>query len=84
MMAIVDAKTGKVYDPPLRGGGTELYIPMDMLGDGEIDFNPHSRLMVLRDACKYSRIECGVYYFNWQNDQFTLVKRMLLNTTKEQ
>jgi hypothetical protein len=33
MMAVVDAKTGKVYDPPLSGAGTELYVNMDMLGD---------------------------------------------------
>src|SRR5664279_1289409 len=48
MMAIVDAKTGTVYDPPLSGAGTEFYVNMDMLGDGEIDFKPQSSLMVLR------------------------------------
>lgn len=61
-------------------GGTELYVSMDMLGDGEIDFGPRSSLMVLRNACKDGRSECGAYYFNWQNNQFTLVKRKSLWT----
>jgi len=37
MMAIVDARTGKVYDPPFTGAGSELYVPMDPLSDREID-----------------------------------------------
>ena len=84
MMAVVDAKTGKVYNPPLSGSGTELYLNMDMLGDREIDFQAHSSLMVLRNACRIARSECGVYYFNWQNDRFTLLKRVLIDLTKEQ
>ena len=84
MMAVVDAKTGKVYDPPLSGTGTELYVNMDMLGDREIDFKPESSLMVLRNACRIARSECGVYYFNWQNNKFTLLKRVLMDLTKEQ
>src|SRR5580693_2326943 len=84
MMAVVDAKTGKVYDPPLSGAGTELYVNMDMLGDREIDFKPLSSLMILRNACRIARSECGVYYFNWQNNRFTLLKRVLIDLTKEQ
>jgi hypothetical protein len=84
MMAVVDAKTGKVYDPPLSGSGTEFYVNMDMLGDREIDFNLKSSLMVLRNACSNARSECGVYYFNWQNDRFTLLKRVLIDLKKEQ
>jgi hypothetical protein len=84
MMAILDAKTGKVYDPPLSGAGTELYVNMDMLGDKEIDFNPQSSLMILRNACRIARSECGIYYFNWQNNRFTLLKRVLMDLTKEQ
>jgi len=83
MMAVVDAKTGKIYDPPLSGAGTELYVNMDILGDREIDFKPHSSLMVLRNSCRIARSECGVYYFNWQNNEFTLLKRVLIDLTKE-
>jgi hypothetical protein len=84
MMAVVDAKSGKVYAPPLSGAGTELYVNMDMLGDREIDFKPQSSLMVLRNACRIARSECGVYSFNWQNNKFTLLKRVLLDLTKDQ
>lgn len=83
MMAVVDAKTGKVYDSPLSGSGTGFYVSMDMLGDGEIDFRADSSLMVLRNACRFARSECGVYYFNWQKDRFTLLKRVLIDLTKE-
>jgi hypothetical protein len=79
MMAIVDAQRGKVYGPPLNRGGTELYLPMDPMSDVEIDFRADSSLMVLRNACKTPRSECGVYYFNWKNNQFALVKRVLVN-----
>ena len=84
MMAIVDAKTGIVYNPPLGGVGTELSVPMDMVGENEIDFELHSSLMILRNACKVARSECGVYYFNWRDHQFALVKRILVDLTKEQ
>jgi hypothetical protein len=82
MMALVDAKTGRVYSPPLSEVGMELYVPMDMMGDKEIDFQPNSSLMVLRNACKAARKECGVYYFNWECDHFALVKRTLVDLTK--
>jgi hypothetical protein len=81
MMAIVDAKTGTVHGPPLSRDG-ELYLPMDMLSDREIDFQPDSTLMILRNACKGARSDCGVYYFNWNNDRFVLLKRTLVDLTK--
>jgi hypothetical protein len=82
MMAIVDAQTGKVYDPPLSAKEEELYVPMDLLSDREIDFKPDSNLMVLRNACSEARQECGVYYFKWQNEHFVLVLRNLNDLTK--
>lgn len=83
MMAVVDAQSGRVYSPPLGGkGDEELYVPMDPLGDHEIDFQRDSSLMVLRNACKESRRECGVYYFNWQDDHFALIRRTLVDLTK--
>jgi len=83
MMAIVDAQTGKVYDPPLSPKGDELYVTMDLLSDVETDFKPDSSLMVLRNACREARQECGVYYFNWQNEHFVLLRRTLKDLTKE-
>src|SRR5580698_9896389 len=52
MMATVDAETGKTYDPPLSGVGSELYVPLDMLSDMHIGFRRDSSLMVLRNACR--------------------------------
>ncbi len=79
-------KRGKVAEvsPPLSGAGTQLYVNMDILGDGEIDFDPQSTLMVLRNACRVARSECGIYYFNWQNNGFRLVKRILIDLVNNQ
>jgi hypothetical protein len=77
MMALVDAITGKVYPPPLSGPGTELYVPMDPTSNREIEFKPDSTLMILRDACREARRECGVYFLRWKDNQFVLISRQL-------
>jgi hypothetical protein len=76
MMAIVDAKTGIVYDPPLSGVGSELFVPLDNLSDMEVDFQPDSSLLVLRNACRdfSKRNSCGVFYFNWKDNHFDPLK----------
>jgi hypothetical protein len=56
---------------------------MDMLSDREIDFQRDSTLMILRNACKGARSGCGVYHFNWNNDRFVLLKRTLVDLTKD-
>lgn len=84
MMAVVDAQSGNVYDPPMSAPGEELHVPMDPSGDHEIDFQIESSLMVLRNACKGERRECGVYYFNWNNDHFALIRRSLVDLSKAQ
>jgi hypothetical protein len=85
MMATVDAKTGVVYAPPLSGVGSELYVPLDNLSDGEVDLRPDSTLLVLRNACKNfkDRKSCGAYYFNWKNHHFDLVKFVQADPLKE-
>jgi len=82
MMAVDDAENGVVYPPPLSGVGTELEVPMDIMSEREIDFRLDSTLMVLRDACRTARTQCGVYYFNWTGSRFDLVKRVLVDLTK--
>ena len=76
MMAIVDAETGSVYDPPLSGTGTELFVPLDDLSNMETAFRRDSSLMILRNACRdfKDRRSCGTYYFNWKDNRFELVK----------
>jgi len=76
MMAIVDAKTGVVYAPPLSGAGSELYVLLDNLSNMEVDFRVDSSLLILRNGWRdLTNIgSCGAYYFNWKDDQFSLVK----------
>jgi hypothetical protein len=73
MMAIVDARTGRIYAPPFSGAGTVFFVPMDPMSGKEIEFRLDSSLMVLRNACAGARRQCGEYYFNWTNHRFTLV-----------
>ena len=85
LMAIVDAKTGVVYEPPLSGDKyhdeEELFLPLDNLGEAEVDIRPDSSLMVLREACTdyQNRKTCGTYYFNWKDNHFDLLKFVYVN-----
>jgi hypothetical protein len=82
MLAIADAKTGKICGLPLSGKGPGLYVPMDPMSDVEIDFRLDTSLMVLRNACHEGRTECGVSCFNFNDGQFVLLKRILVDLTK--
>ena len=84
MMAIVDGKTGSVYGPPISGTDSGFFIPMDPLSDREIDFRLGSTLMVLKNGCHEGRKECGVYYFNFKDGNFMLLKRVLVDLTKSE
>ncbi len=85
MMAIVDARTGVIYDPPLSGAGSELYVPLDNFSDMEVDLRPDSSLLVLRNACRDFRDtgSCGIYYFNWKDNRFALMKFVAVDPLKE-
>jgi hypothetical protein len=84
MMAIVDAKTGRVLEPPLSRKGS-LNVPMDNLSDAEVDMRPDSSLLVLRNACRdfRNRNSCGIYYFNWNDNRFALVKFVMVDPIKD-
>lgn len=84
-MAIVDAKTGIVCEPPLTDQDF-LHVPLDNLSDMETDVRPDSSLMILRNACRDSkdRKTCGTYYFNWKDNSFDLVKFVFVDPLKEQ
>jgi len=78
MMALVDAKTGTIYQPPLGGRGNDYFaVPLMPLDDkASEDFMLTSSLMIVRHACRdfKDRKTCGTYYFNWQDNRFNLVK----------
>jgi hypothetical protein len=80
-MAIVDAKTGNVYKPPLSAKGS-LQVPLDNLSDMDVDVRPDSSLLVLRNGCSdfRDRKTCGNYYFNWKDNRFVLVKFVMVDT----
>jgi hypothetical protein len=42
----------------------------------EVDFRPNSSLLVLRNGCRdfAKRSSCGVYYFDWKDNHFDLLK----------
>ena len=84
MMATVDAKTGIIYEPPLADKGS-LDVPFDNLSDMEIDLRPNSSLLVLRNACRdfKNRDSCGIYYFNWKDNRFMLVKFVMVDPLKD-
>jgi len=83
MMAIVDAETGNVYEPPLAEKGF-LHVPLDHLSEMEVDLRLDSNLIVLRNACRdfKDRTSCGVYYFDWNGNRFALVKFKMVDTSK--
>jgi len=81
MMAIVDAKTGVVYDPPFSLAGSELHLPLDSLSEMEVDFRRDSSLLILRNGCSdfKNRDSCGVYSFDWKDNRFALVRFVPVN-----
>lgn len=82
MMAIVDAKTGAVYPPPLSKDGKDLNVPLNIQADMQIDLRPESSLMVLNEACEVAFSKCGTYYFNWTGARFELLRFVRSLTTK--
>ncbi len=83
MMATIDAKTGKVYEPPLSAKGS-LWLPLDNLSNMETDLRIDSSLLVLRNACRdfKDRKTCGTYFFNWKDNRFDLLKFVMVDPLK--
>lgn len=76
MMAVVDAVTGTVHNPPLARRGSELWVPFDNQSEMNVDYRVGSELLILRNGCRdfRNRATCGVYYFRWQNDRFETLR----------
>jgi len=73
MMAIVDAKTGQIHNPPAIHYKAELLLPLGM--SGNVEFRQDSTLMIVRRSCVSSPDHCGTYFFNWTGSAFQLVAR---------
>lgn len=84
MMATVDARTGRGYEPPLADKNS-LSLPLDNLSKMAVDFRLNSSLLVLRNACHdfNDRASCGVYYFKWKEDGYSLLKFIFEDPLKD-
>ena len=83
MIAVVDAETGIVYDPPLCWGSCaqSFAIPLLELRVAEVDYRLNSRLMVMKASPEQSNrlhAPCFAYYFLRQENGWTLLRRMWL------
>lgn len=85
MMAMIDAVTGKVYEPPL-GVTHSLTLPLlnvgwSVPGNPEITFRQDSRLMVIKATPDYVQENHHSYahYYVWQGTRWSLLHRERLD-----
>jgi hypothetical protein len=86
MTAIVDARTGQIYNPPISeddgGGQMPFLLPEVILPDvktgapwvADLEYRLNSRLMVVK-AYDQTQQENYVHYFLWTNNRWTLLRR---------
>jgi len=86
-MAIVDARTGDVYYPPIsiNGVGARSFdLPLLMIGDSvpqnpEVQFRLNSSLMIINATPNQSgRQPSYTYYFLWRQNRWTLLRKVPL------
>lgn len=89
-MAIIDAKTGDVYFPPIsvEGIGARFFaLPLLRVRDvassqnPELQFRPNSSLMVIRATPNHwkSNASSYTYYFLWRQNHWTLLRKASLD-----
>ncbi|MEP6539866.1 MAG: hypothetical protein ABJF23_31350 [Bryobacteraceae bacterium] len=85
MTAVVDAESGTVYNLPISYdgvGGRDFTRPFLNIGYtmpqvADVDFRENSRLMVIKATPK-DQPKSWTYYFLWQNNRWTLLRRIPL------
>lgn len=80
-MAMSDAETGAVYNPPISAGGLALPMLMFPVSVGkapELDYRLASRLVVIRATPHWDQRDAASYafYFLWQAKHWTLLRRV--------
>jgi hypothetical protein len=80
-MAMSDAETGTVYNPPISEGGfvlPMLVFPNSAGGAAELQYRKDSQLMIIRATPHPSRRDAipGAFYFLWQGNHWTLLRRV--------
>lgn len=87
-MAIVDARTGDVYPPPIsfEGVGARSFdLPLLTIGNSvaqnpEVQFRPNSSLMLIKATPNQSgRHTSYTYYFLWRQNRWTLLRKVALD-----
>lgn len=70
-IAVIDLKTGRVYDTPfsILGYGSAYQYEG---GSDELEYRASSRLLVAR-GCPEDR-NCGTYYYEWKGDHFDQIR----------
>jgi hypothetical protein len=84
MMVVVDAVTGRVYNPPLafgNEGNQRIGLPMFGFSPAPLKFRLTSRLFTM-DACPEQPTKfhapCFSYYYLWQDNEWHLLRRVRL------
>ena len=70
-IAIVDLKTGGVYNGPFLILGYGIPYKYEG-GDDELQYEPSSRLLIAR-GCPEDK-NCGTYYYEWKDDHFNQIR----------
>lgn len=87
-MAMVDARSGHLYYPPISidgAGARNFGLPLLMVGDSvsrnpEVQFLANSSLMIVKATPNQSgRHPSYTYYFLWRRNRWTLLKRVPLD-----
>jgi hypothetical protein len=82
MMAISNAKTGAVYNPPLSWTGglalPLLVFPNSVGTDADVEYRRDSQLMIIKATPHSDRPDAIPYafYFLWQGEQWSLLRRV--------
>jgi hypothetical protein len=82
-MALVNARTGDVYYPPITDGDAQNFsLPLltevgnDVPGNPEVEFRLNSNLMIIKATPVQSQSHPSfTYYFLWNRDRWTLLRR---------
>lgn len=84
-MAMSDAETGAVYNPPVSDD-VGLTLPMLVFADSagraaDVEYRKGSRLMIVRATPHSDRRNAVPYafYFLWQDDRWTLLRQIAID-----
>lgn len=73
-MAIVDAKTGRIFQPPFAGSRSS-YFSYPTRFSMPPQFRLASRLFIMPDICADNVAVCGTYYFVFENNRWREIHR---------